>query len=428
MSFDPPKQPSPDSELMAFRRDPLAFLMRAAGQGGDLIPLNLGMGETYLVNHPDLVREVLLGSETDFEPWFGTNALPQLLASGLLVGHGEGHRKMRRLAQPAFHRQRIEGYAAIMTELADRMCDRWQEGVEIDLASEFGGLTMAIVGKALFSVDLTDETKEIYQALTELQVLFQRTIIPQAEQEYYDRARQTLDQTIGRIIRERRANGADSSDDLLSMLLDSAENLTDEQLRGEIMTIFIAGQETTAVVLMWTFYLLSRHPGEEENLIAEFQRVLGGKLPLTADLPQLTRASMVLPEVMRLYPPVWTLGRKALHGIRIGQFSLGSGALLFLSPFVSHRDPRFFPNPEHFDPDRWSDEQKAARPRFSYFPFSGGPRQCLGENFASMEGVLLLATIMQKWRLFVAPDHPIQLQPIITLRSKFGMPVKPVRR
>jgi cytochrome P450 len=413
---------------MVFRRDPLGFLMRAAAEGLDLVPLNLGMGETYLVNHPDLVREVLLGPETDFEPWFGTNALPQLLASGLLVGHGDGHRKMRRLAQPAFHRQRIEGYAAIMTELADRMCNRWQEGTEIDLASEFGGLTMAIVARALFSADLTAERSAVYEALTELQVLFQRTIIPHAEQEYYDRARQQLDQTIFRIIQERREKGSGSRDDLLSMLLDPAAGLTDEQLRGEIMTIFIAGQETTAVLLMWTFYLLSRHPAEEQALVDEFNRVLGGRLPRTAELPQLTRASMVLAEVMRLYPPVWTLGRKAVRAIPVGRFSLGAGALLVLSPYVSHRDPRFFPDPERFDPNRWTDEQKAARPRFCYFPFSGGARQCLGENFASMEGVLLLATIMQKWRLLVEPDHPIQLQPIITLRSKFGMPVKPARR
>jgi cytochrome P450 len=427
MSFSAPES-SASSELMVFRRDPLAFLMRAAGEGGDLIPLNLGMGETYLVNHPDLVREVLLGSETNFEPWFGTNALPQLLASGLLVGHGDGHRKMRRLAQPAFHRQRIEGYATIMTELADLMCNRWREGVEIDLASEFGGLTMAIVARALFSVDLSSETQEVYEALTELQLLFQRTIIPQAEQEYYDRARERLDQIIGGIIQERKATGVGSHDDLLSMLLDSGAGLTDEQLRGEIMTIFIAGQETTAVLLMWTFYLLSRHRDEEANLVGEFNRILAGRLPRTSDVPQLTRASMVLAEVMRLYPPVWTLGRKAIQAIQIGRFSLGAGALLVLSPYVSHRNPRFFPDPERFDPNRWSEEQKAARPRFSYYPFSGGPRQCLGENFALMEGVLLLATIMQKWQLLVAPDHPIQLQPIITLRSKFGMPVKPVRR
>jgi cytochrome P450 len=427
MSFSAPES-SASSELMAFRRDPLAFLMRAAGEGGDLIPLNLGMGETYLVNHPDLVREVLLAPETNFEPWFGTNALPQLLASGLLVGHGDGHRKMRRMAQPAFHRQRIEGYATIMTELADRMRNRWREGVEIDLPSEFGGLTMSIVARALFSVDLSVETQTVYDALTELQILFQRTIIPQAEQEYYDRARHQLDQTIGRIIQERRVKGSNSYDDLLSMLLDSDAGLTDEQLRGEIMTIFIAGQETTAVLLMWTFYLLSRHRDEEENLVGEFNRVLGSRLPRTSDVPQLTRASMVLAEVMRLYPPVWTLGRKAIQASQVGKFSLGAGALLVLSPYISHRDPRFFPDPERFDPNRWSEEQKAARPRFSYYPFSGGSRQCLGENFALMEGVLLLATIMQKWQLLISPDHPIQLQPIITLRSKFGMPVKPVCR
>ena len=252
------------------------------------------------------------------------------------------------------------------------------------------------------------------------------SMLPLKSNRRFEQAKQKLDDLIYRIINERRASGEDRGD-LLSMLLIAQDDeggsggMSDEQVRDEAMTIFLAGHETTANALTWTWYLLSQHPDIEAKLHAEIETVLQGRLPTFEDIPKLRYTEMVFAESMRLYPPAWTIGRNALEDVEIGGYKIPTGALVLTSQFIVHRDERWFPEPEKFDPERWTPEAKEKRPKFSYFPFGGGTRICIGEAFAWMEGALLIATLAQKWRMKLAPENKIELQPLITLRPKNGM-------
>ena len=438
-----PRRGLPGALALRMGRNPLAFLEDVARQHGDIARVPLGPETLYLFNHPDLVREVLVVNHRNFHKGRGLERAKLLLGEGLLTSEGELHRRQRRLAQPAFHRERIAAYGATMAELAERHRDRWRAGDTLDMQREMMALTLAIVGKTLFDADVEDEAADIGAALATtfesfnfvfylpLGELLERIPIPPTIR--FRKARARLDATIYRIIDERRRQQTDRGD-LLSMLLMAHDvagdggRMSDVQLRDEAMTIFLAGHETTANALTWTLYLLSQHPHVESRLHAEIDGVLGGRLPGADDLAALPYTRMVLAESMRLYPPAWIVGRRALAPFEAGGFTVPARSIVLMSQYLVHRDARWFPDPQRFDPERWTAERQAERPRFSYFPFGAGPRVCIGEQFAWMEGVLLLATIAQRWRFRLVPGHPVALQPIITLRPKYGMRMALERR
>lgn len=428
--------------LMKFRRDPLNFLLESARNHGDIVYFKFGPQDIFLINHPDYIRDVLVTHSRNFVKSRGLEMAKKFLGEGLLTSEGEFHRRQRRLAQPAFHHKRINAYAEVMADYAARTRERWRAGEMLDISQEMMRLTLAIVGKTLFDADVESEAKEIGEALTDIMQLFDRIttpfpwlleMLPLPSNFKFLKAKQRLDSTIYRIINEHRAGGEDRGD-LLSMLLLAQDeegdggSMTDLQLRDEAMTIFLAGHETTANALTWTWYLVSQHAEIEAKIHAEIDSALGGNLPTAEDMAKLRYTEMVLTEAMRLYPPAWTIGRRALEDYQIDKYVIPAGSIILMSQYVMHHDPRYYPDPFKFDPERWTSEARAARPKFSYFPFGGGPRVCIGEPFAWMEGVLLIATIAQQWKMRLAEGQRVELRPMITLRPRYGMRMKLERR
>ncbi len=433
----------PGAHLLAFARDSLGFVSRAARDHGDVVQWRLGAERFALLSHPDDVRDVLVTHGRLFRKGRGLERAKLLLGEGLLTSEGAFHLRQRRLAQPAFHRERVARYGATMTRYAERTRDRWRAGETLDVSQEMMRLTLAVVGKTLFDADVEQEAPEIGQALTGAFASFGFAVLPFGELlqrvsflppvRRFNQARARLDATIYRVIAEHRASGRDRGD-LLSMLIAAQDEpnadgqagdgrMTDLQLRDEAMTIFLAGHETTANALTWSWYLLSRHPDAEARLHAELSTALGGRAPTAADLPRLPYTRMVLAESMRLYPPAWVIGRRNVEPYTVRGETLPARTVVLLSPFVVHRDPRWWPEPEAFRPERWAAEAPE-RPKFAYFPFGAGTRVCIGEQFAWMEGTLLLATLAQRWRLRLVPGHPVEPQAIITLRPRHGMKMR----
>jgi cytochrome P450 len=322
-----------------------------------------------------------------------------------------------------------------MTEYAVKTRQRWRADETLDISQEMMRLTLGIVGKTLFDADVEAEASEIGAALTQVMQLFERITNPLAavldklplpSNLRWLKAKQRLDSTIYRIINEHRASGVDRGD-LLSMLLMAQDEegdgggMTDAQVRDEAMTLFVAGHETTANALTWTWYLLSQHPDVETKLHEELEEVLAGAIPTADDVAKLRYTEMVLAESMRLYPPAWTMGRRALSDYRVGGFVIPANSIVLMSAWVMHHDARFFPGPFEFDPERWTPEARESRPKFSYFPFGGGPRVCIGEQFAWMEGILLIAALAQRWKMRLEPGQAVEPKPMITLRPKYGM-------
>lgn len=443
VTFPPgPKRKPLIGHLLEFRRDPIKFLMNAAREHGDIVYLKFGPQDIYMFNNPEYVKDVLVTNNRNFVKSRGLEMAKKFLGEGLLTSEGEFHRRQRRLAQPAFHHRRINAYATVMAEYTERAQARWKNGETVDMSQEMMRLTLAIVGKTLFDADVESEAGEIGEALTNIMHLFDRITspftwllekLPLPSNNRFAKGKLRLDQTIYRIINERRATGEDRGD-LLSMLLLAQDDegdgtgMTDEQLRDEAMTIFLAGHETTANALTWTWYLLSQNPDVEARMHAEIDSVLKGKLPTAEDVARLRYTEMVFAEAMRLYPPAWLIGRRALSDYQIDKYKLPARSIILMSPYVMQHDARYYPDPFKFDPERWKPEAKEARPKFSYFPFGGGPRVCIGEPFAWMEGVLLIATIAQKWQMRLAASQQIAMQPMITLRPKFGMRMQMERR
>jgi len=408
--------------------------MEAAKRYGDLPYFRLGPYHAYLVNHPDYVREILVTNQGNFTKSRALQRAKVLLGEGLLTSEGQFHLRQRRLVQPAFHRERLAGYASVMIEYAARLRDRWTPGSTVDVSDEMMRLTLAVVGKTLFSADVESEASEIGEALTTVLKMFRMLMLPFSEYleklplpsiRRFEKARARLDQTIYKLIRERRESGKDAGD-LLSMLLlaqdeEGGGSMTDTQVRDEALTLFLAGHETTANALTWTWYLLSQNPDCESRLHQELDSVLKGRTPEMVDLPQLRYTEMVFAEAMRLYPPAWAIGRMSKEPFELGGVQIAAKSICIVSPYVTQRDPRWFPDPDRFDPERWTPEAREARPKFSYFPFGGGARLCIGERFAWMEGVLVLATLAQNWRLKLDHAQRVRPLPLITLRSKYGM-------
>lgn len=420
--------------LLGPGRDPLEFFTQLTHRYGDVVHFRMGTEHVVLVNDPALIRDVLVTHHRNFRKGRALERARKLLGDGLLTSEGASHLQRRRMIQPAFHRERISAYAEVMVENATRLQDRWADGVTLDVSDEMMRLTLAIVGRTLFDIDIESSAPEVGLALTEVLDSFWMLLLPFGDVlerlpirrlEQGRAARERLDAMIYGMIAQRRAEGGERGD-LLSMLLQSRDEdggamLSDAQVRDEAMTIVLAGHETTANALTWTWYLLSQSPDVERRLHAELDRVLGQRRPTISDVGALAFVEQVVTESMRLYPPAWMVGRRALEPYAIGSYALPARTILVMSQYVMHRDARYYDAPAEFRPDRWTPEMKAALPRFAYFPFGGGPRQCVGESFAWMELVLLLATMAQRWRLELVPGHAVVPRPVVTLRPKHGM-------
>jgi cytochrome P450 len=419
---------------LAFRRDVLGFLQHAKHTCGDVVEFRLGPERTVLMTHPDHVQDILVTHHRQFVKGRRGDVSKQFLGEGLLNSEGATHRRQRRLSQPAFHRQRLNTYATVMTAHSARLCEQWRDGSTLDIAQSMMQLTLGIAGKTLFNTDVEAESLAIGNAISELLTYSTRASLPLAKLMFklplpsvrrVRDAQQFLDDTIYRIIRERREQNTDCGD-LLSMLLlaqdemEDGARMTDKQVHDEALTLLLAGHETTAVALTWTWYLLSQHPAVEAKMHDELDTVLGGRLPTLDDLDRLTYTRMVLSESLRLYPPAWLMTRRNLEAYDLGAYTLPARTFILISPYLTQRDPRFFEEPERFQPERWSSASSRG-PKFAYFPFGGGPRQCIGEGFAWMEGVLVLATLGQRWHMQLVPGHPVGVKPLVTLRPQAGM-------
>lgn len=402
----------------------------------------MGAQKGYFLNHPDLVRDLFVVNAHKFMKGRALQRAKNLLGQGLLTSEGEFHLRQRRMIQPAFHRGRIAEYAKAMVEYAERMSSRWSDGDVRDVDQEMMHLTLQIVGKTLFSAEVEDDADDVGNAMTTVSKLFDFLLLPYSEwlqklplpqTRRFERARDTLNAVIYGIINDRRRSGEDTGD-LLSMLLHARDEddggvMTDEQVRDEALTLFLAGHETTSNALTFTWYLLSQHPDRSEQLRDELDHVITDRSPTIDDLPNLKYAEAVLAESMRLFPPAWAVGRLAIEDHSFGGYDIPKGALVLVSPYVAGRDPRFWESPDEFIPERWQKQSvKEAGQKNIYFPFGGGVRRCIGEGFAWTEGILLLATLARKWKLELMPEQKMGLQPLITLRPKYGMRMRIVKR
>lgn len=410
-----------------------------------------------LFNHPSDIREILIDKAASFARDRTQRRMRIVLGQGLITSDGETHKRARRIAAPAFHRQRISSYASQIVALSSGVSSRWKAGEALDISSEMMRLALQIVARTLFDSEVTAEIMVIHDQTNAIMDLYNYLIaLPRAEallntpfpgMKRFRAAKSSIDRVVDGMIAARRAemdaagrqgDQQTQRGDLLSMLIAARDEesgggsagaaFSPEELRDQVLTLFLAGFETVANALAWTWLLLGQNSVAASRLHAELDHVLGGRLPTLEDMPRLEYTGMVLAESMRLYPPVWTMAREAVVDVSIGPYRVPKGTMILCSQYIVQRDPQWFPDPTAFIPERHTPEAKAARPRFSYFPFGGGGRQCIGESFAWMEATLALATIAQQWRLELVPDQTIELQPKITLRPKNGILAIPVPR
>jgi cytochrome P450 len=410
--------------------------------------------DVVLLNDPSDIHEVLIDKAHLFVKERTQRRMKILLGDGLITSDGETHKRHRRIAAPAFHRQRIQAYASTIVEHAATMRDSWRPNIEIDIASEMMRLALQIIARTLFDTEVTPQIEAIHDETNIVMDIYNNLIaMPRAEDllrlripvpvlRRFRKSKQRLDAVVDSMIAAKRKEidlatieGREIGGDVLSMLIAARDEesggkgtLNRDELRDEVLTIFLAGFETVANALSWTWLLLGQNPEAEARLHAELDSALGNRLPTLEDLPNLLYAEMVIAESMRLYPPAWAMGRTATEDVDIGPYRLPKGTHLLFSQYILHRNPKYFPDPLTFRPERFTPESKAQRPRFAYFPFGGGGRQCIGESFAWMEAVLVLVTLAQRWRLAIVPHQQIALQPKITLRPKYGILAVPQHR
>ncbi|WP_435011204.1 cytochrome P450 [Tundrisphaera lichenicola] len=424
--------------LSQFSADRLGFLDRCARDFGDVVALRFAHRKIVVVNHPDLVEEVLVTRNRQFIKHFALRLAKNTMGEGLLTSEGDFWRRQRRLSQPAFHREKVAGHASVMVEYADRMLRGWLDGQRRDVQADMMRLTLEIIAKCLFDADVSADSADASAAMETVLRCFTARVdrllpvpdfLPTPINLRLRRAMKRLDGIIYQVISDRRSMKEDRGD-LLSMLLEANDpveeggaGMTDRQLRDEAMTLFMAGHETTANTLAWVWLLLSGHPEVEAKLHAELDEVLPDRLPTIADLPRLPYTERVVTEALRIYPTVWLLGREAIEPTEVGGHPIAPGTTIYMSQWVIHRDPRWFDDPLAFRPDRWLDGLARKIPRYAYFPFGGGPRICIGNAFAMMEATLLLATIARKFRPRVLHPEKVVLQPTMTLRPADGIDV-----
>ena len=427
--------------LRKFRpANPIFLFQHLTDTYGDIAHYKLGHHHIVFLNHPDYIREVLVVQNDNFIKERTVQRTKMLLGGGMITSEGTRHRAQRTTAQPAFHRQRIAEYGAVMVEEAVRMGESWRAGEERDIAVDMMHLTLNVVARTLFATDLREEVFELAAAINRIMGLYNFLVmLPLAEWlvhvrppglAAFVRARNRIDAVVYRMIDAHRRKGRDQGS-LLDMMLaaDPADSGEARQLlRDQVITIFLAGYETVANALSWTWYLLSQNEDCEREFHAEIDDALNGRIPAVEDLSRLRYTENVMAESLRLYPPAWAMGRYARNDFALGDYFLPARTTVLISQFITHRDPRFFPDPLRFDPNRFSQEGKGRRKKFTYFPFGAGPRQCIGEAFAWMECVLILSTLAQNWKLRLVPGHPVEPQPLITLRPKYGMRMHLERR
>jgi cytochrome P450 len=423
--------------LFQFRKNPLAFIIDAKQKHGDIIRLNLAGKPVYILSDPALIHEVLVVQAKSFHKSRALKLAKMLLGEGLLTSEGEHHLRQRRMMAPAFHRKKIMDYGLVMSGEAHKFSGNLQAGANINLHDAMMQLTLAIVARTLFDADVAGDAREVGSALHDALSLFERVSnpfapllakLPLPATRKLNRARERLFRVIDRIIREHE--GVDRGD-LLSMLLaavDEEDNskMSLEQVRDEALTLFLAGHETTANALTWAFYLLAKHPQVRTKLQEEADRVAKDGAPISPEqIASLPYARDVFQESLRLYPPAWLIGRSAMADVTLGEWDIAQGSIILMSQFAVHRDERWFADPLQFRPERW--QEASDRPKFAYFPFGGGPRTCIGDQFAWMEGTLLLAEISRHWE-FEPLEETLDPEPLITLRPRGGLPVKCVAR
>jgi len=427
--------------MREFNRDTLSFITRCRDYG-DVVRMRFLYVNAYFIYHPDDIEYVLSTNARNFlkARSLRSNLFRRLVGNGLLTSEGDTWKRQRRLAQPAFHRQRINTYAQVMLDYTNRMLSKWRVGETRDIHRELMRLTLEIVVRTLFNADVSQESDKVGRVLAEIAQPFasQATIkwildnrLPTSTHRRFHREAKQIDDIVYRLIAERRASGLDQGD-LLSMLLQAQDEdgsqMSDQQLRDEVMTLFLAGHETTALTLSWIWYLLAHNPQAEQKFHAELDEVLGGKLPEMADLARLKYSDMIAREAMRLYPPAYALGREAIDEFELGGYRVPRKAQVFMFQWATQRDPRFFEEPDRFYPERWTDDFVERLPKYAYFPFGGGPRFCVGSSFAMMEIVLVMATIGQRFKFSLAPDQRVELLPAMSLRPKDGIKVIIERR
>jgi cytochrome P450 len=423
--------------MREFNRDSLGFIERAQREYGDIVWMRFLYVPALFLYHPNEIEYVLATNPKNFIKSMSlrSNFFQRLVGNGLLTSQGEEWKRQRRLSSPAFHRERIAAYADTMVDFTKRLTMSWQTGETRDMHREMMRLTLEIVVRCLFSADISTDVDHVGDTLKELVKPFasQATLawilnnrLPTPAHLRFHKFAKRIDDVVYRIIAERRASGKDEGD-LLSMLLaardDDGSQMSDQQLRDEVMTLFLAGHETTALTLAWSWYLLGKNPEVEKKFHAELDEVLDGRAATMADLPRLKYTEQIAKESMRLYPPAYGLGREASDDCEIGGYQVPAGTQVFMFQWVTQRDPRFFDRPNEFIPERWNEEFSEHLPKYAYFPFGGGPRACIGAAFAMMEIILVLATIGQKFRLELVPDHPVEIYPAMSLRPKDGVKV-----
>lgn len=420
--------------LPDLQKNPLHVMERAVLHHGAFTRLPLPTLEAYVLGTPRLAEHVLVTNVKNYvKQTRGYDMLRIALGNGLVTSEGSFWKRQRRIAQPAFHRERLAGFGEVMTRAASEMVDAWEPGAQFDFAHEMMRCTLRIVGETLLSSDVTNDADGVGVALTvALEHLIRRTLYPLAPPEWvptsenrsFKKAMAQLDAVVLGVIAERR-NGGVPKHDLLAMLMESrdpetGEGMTDEQLRDEVMTIFLAGHETTANVLSWAMVLLGTHPEVEGKLLEEARSVLQGRAPTMADVGRLPYSLHVIKEAMRLYPPVWTLGRTVVEDEVVDGWLLKKGALVFVSPWALHRHPDYWDAPLEFRPERWTVDDPR-RAHGTYLPFSMGQRKCIGDSFALVEAQLVLITILQRMKVTLAADQTFEPEPLITLRPKNGV-------
>jgi cytochrome P450 len=434
--------PFGSGHLLKLASNPLTFLRKLTAYG-DIAFFRIGPLKFFFLNEPSYIKEMLVTQQRHFNRGNSISWLKHLLGEGLITSEGDFHLSQRRLVQPAFHKKRIENYAEIMTETANQIQVQWHNGLQLEIGAAMQRLTMAVVTKALFSIDLTatDSTsQQLGAALKAIGAWSERSRFPPVVAEFLDtlplpktrrfiQARQFLDKLIYQLIAERRTAPNTQNTDLISILMemetqeapDNQRRLTDKQIRDEILTLFMAGHGTVSLALTWAWYLLAQHPEVETKLHAELDQVLGGRTPTMEDLPNLRYTEQVFTEVLRMYPPAYILVRNSTKACEIAGYSIPALSFVVASPFVAHHNQKYFNNPDQFEPARWTPTFKSSLPKFAFFPFGGGPRVCIGEPFAWMEGVLVLASLAQHWKLQLDTHHQVKVKPLLTLRTKNGV-------
>ena len=432
--------PLPYGHAAQARRDPLGFLTDGARRFGPVFRHQIGPFVFVLVSHPDGVKHVLQDNYRNYpRSWMYRRTRP-VAGDGLVATEGEVWRRQRRMVQPAFTHQRIAALAAPMTELAARMLDRWEvhagTGRPFDVAAEMVSLTLDIVGRTLLGVDLTHDVSIMRTCVTDALAWVEYRMshllslppwAPTVRNLRFRRTMRTFDSIVYRFMAERRARGA-GGDDLLSLMLnvrdvETGDAMTDLEVRDQVMTFIGAGHETTAVALAWAWYLLARHPEVEQRVRREIDETLGGRAPTFDDLPRLPVTKTVIEETLRMYPPVYAVARDVLADDVIAGCRIPRGTTVILSPYITHHRAEHWPDPEKFDPDRFTPQRSAGRPRFAWFPFLGGPHQCIGNDFAMMEATLIVAMVMQRYRLTLPPGTTVNFKPLVSLRPDGGVPM-----